>query len=122
MMDPDLTFRMATHRGDLVVTWKAGTIRIDGNLTTEVERLKLQEWLGRHRLTAKGDLSSQAVVETTPLTAKAAMEDLVGREVGEAGWLVYGVDKKGKARILGQRAVKLDEFKEVVKAPRPQGG
>lgn len=119
-----LIYRQATAKGDLVLTWAGRSLRIEGRLATERERQLLREWAKKHELSLEGSLADQATVDASPETLRAALSDLVTRGVGEAGYMVYVVNRRGKGRALYNKAVplNLDEVAEVNKVPQVSGG
>ena len=119
-----LVYRQATTRGDLVMTWKDKTLRIEGRLATAKERTALQAWAMEHSLTLEGSLDDLATVEAAPEVLKKALADLVGKGVGEAGYMVYAVDKRGRGRVLYRKdiPIELDQVTAVSKVPQVAGG
>lgn len=120
--EPDLVFRWATARGDVVVTWKKDTIHIDGTLATDKERDKIEAWAREYDLKIGGELAGPAVVKTTTAMCKCALEGLLSKQVGDAGYLVYVVDKKGKGKVLQSKHVDLAGVKQAAKVPQVRGG
>lgn len=119
---PQTIFRMATHRGDLVITWRDNQIMIHGQVSTLQERAKLQGWATEHKLTIRGDLAGTSRITADPAVLRSALNALVNKEVGEAGWLVFAVSQRGKARVIRQRNVDVGEEAEIVKVPQTSGG
>lgn len=119
---PDLTFRWATARGDVVLTWKDKAIRVDGTLATPKETEKLRAWADEYELDFEGPLDGQAHAESTRAMCQCALEALVGKQVGDAGFLLYAVDKKGKGKVLQSKKIDLGGMKQVAKVPQVRGG
>ena len=119
-----LVYRQATIKGDLVLTWRDRTLRIEGRLATAKERTLLRAWAMEHRLQIQGSLDDLATVEAEPESLKKALADLVGKGVGEAGYVVYAVDKKGRARVVHKHDVpiSLEDVVAVSKVPAVAGG
>jgi hypothetical protein len=123
-VDPDaFDFRWMTARGDLRIGWKKDRIHFDGLLATSVEADAVRKWAAEWGLKVEGDLLGQAHVVAPPKVLKKAIEDLVDRQVKDPGYLLYAVDKKGKAKVVeSPGTVDATKTKQVVKAARTRGG
>lgn len=115
-------FRWQCFGGDLVITWAKDAILIDGRLATEREQKKVESWAKKHNLHIEGPLTEHCKIHADMPKIKKALEELVKEQVGEAGYLLYGVDRLGRGKILKKEDVQIPELKQVVKAAQTKGG
>ncbi len=124
-----LTFRWATAKGDLVMVWKDNRISIDGRLSTKKEQQLVKEWAKKNKFLVVGSLDAQASILVEVGKEKEfrkALTRLIRRSIGEAGYMVYAVDKRGGGRVLyandDYEPVIGDDVEEVAKVPATKGG
>lgn len=120
--EPNLVFRMATVKGDLVMTWREDLLEINGILATNVERERLKAWAKEHNLKIKGKLEHRASITAKAEELAAALKALVDQDIGAAGFMVYGVTKEGQGSVLAKGDYKLEDLKDVAKVPAIRGG
>lgn len=97
---------------------------MDATLATKKELSQLREWALQHGINAV------AKAEKWPVTADvgnaklyAALRDIIGKQVKQPGYLLSGLTKNGKWKVLQSKTdVKLEELAEVAKTPAPVGG
>ena len=111
------------------MVWKDSQISIDGRLSTRKEQQVVEEWAKKHKLTIVGSLDAQASILVEVGKEKGlrkALGRLIRRSVGEAGYMVYAVDKRGRGRVLyaneNYEQVIGDDVEEVAKVPATNGG
>lgn len=104
--------------------WEGKEIKVQGKLATATEREKLRSWAKEHDLVIAGDLEHEAtIVADQPEQLQKALTELVKKEVGAVGYLIYGVNKRGKGKVIAHRSeVKLEDFTEVARLPQVKGG
>ena len=119
----DVKVRMATYRGDLLLTWRENEIHVDGRLSMQKERDDLQTLAEKHGLAIEGDLAGHATLVGKRERLETALLELIGRKIGAAGYAVYSVNRKGEGRVLySKRDLDLADTKEVATVPRTVGG
>ena len=112
----------ATGRGDLILMWKERELTIHGKLAGQKERDQLTTWAKEHGLLIEGDWPEPRI-HAEPEYLKKALTDLVGKDVGMVGYIVYALTKKGKAKVIAHHSeVDLTKFTEVVRVPQARGG
>ena len=119
----ELKLRWATGKGDLILWWKDKELKILGRMATPEEEKRLTTWAKEQGLTIEGDLAQEATIHADPDLLKRALTDLVKKDVQAVGYVVYGVNKKGKGKVLAHHSeVELEKFTEVARVPQVKGG
>ena len=103
--------------------WEGGQLLISGKLSTAKEKERLLAWATEEGLIIDGDLASEAVISASSARLRAALTELVRKDIKDVGYLIYAVDEKGRGKVLSLRSeFEISKFSEIAKVPQVSGG
>lgn len=99
--------------------WQEGKVTVDKAFATNYDLDALTKWAETYNLRSSGE--GQVITFTGDI--RSAVENLIRKEIGEQGYFVYVVNKKGKGKVVHSlRDFKLEETERIVKVPQVSGG
>ena len=124
---PEFVYRQATLKGDLVIIWKGSMLELNTTLATEKELAFLKQWLQDETSLQQTTVPYRTTCSGTPENIRAALGRLISKQVGETGYVVYAIGKRGKGRVILKKEVDTlvlgdEQTKEVVKVKQAVAG